>query len=138
MQFECVSRLNGWNEQEPMGNLVATLWGQATDILNVVPDGVLTSTHICDALNHQFRMSVKCDLLRVQLLHRRLRPGETLQELESGGSGSGREAEGIGHHPDIKGVQPAAVKFDEGKICSWLVAAVWSRSTTSAARFWLG
>ena len=80
-QFECEFRLNGWNERERMGNLVETLRGPATDILNVVPEEVLTSTFICEALNHRFGTAAKCDLVRVQLQHRRLRPGQTLQEL---------------------------------------------------------
>ena len=40
--------------------------GASADILNVVPEGVLTSTGICDALNHRFGTAAKCDLVRAQ------------------------------------------------------------------------
>ena len=35
-QFECMSQLNGWGERERRGDLVASLRGQAAEVLNVV------------------------------------------------------------------------------------------------------
>ena len=80
-QFECISRLNGWNERERTGNLVATLRGPAADVLNVIAEGMLTSSHICEALSRRFGFAANCDLVRAQLQHRRLKSGETVQEL---------------------------------------------------------
>ena len=64
-----------------MGNLVATLRGPAADVLNVVPEDTWTSEGICNTLNHRFGMDARCDLIRAQLQHRKIKHGETLQEL---------------------------------------------------------
>jgi len=73
--------VNRWNEQEIMGNLVATLQGPATYVLNVVPKWMLTSACIHDAMTCQFGFVANCDLVVAQLQHHRLKPDETLQEL---------------------------------------------------------
>ena len=41
----------------------------------------MTSKDLCDTLNHRIGTDARCDLVRAQLMHRKRRSGETLQEL---------------------------------------------------------
>ncbi|GFU37012.1 CCHC-type domain-containing protein [Nephila pilipes] len=81
-QFDVVSSSNGWTGRVKASQLVASLRGSATEVLQGIPAGNLTDlTTIERALESRFGDSHLTQFYRTELKTRRQKPGESLQVL---------------------------------------------------------
>ncbi|GBM66654.1 hypothetical protein AVEN_258316-1 [Araneus ventricosus] len=81
-QFDVVSSTNGWTDFVKASQLVASLQGSASEVLQGIPaDKLIDLTTIEKALKSRFRDSHLRQFYRTELKTRRQKPGESLQVL---------------------------------------------------------
>ncbi|GBN30438.1 hypothetical protein AVEN_105882-1 [Araneus ventricosus] len=81
-QLDVVSSTNGWTDSVKASQLVASLRGSEAEVLQGIPADKLTDlTTIEKALESRFGDSHLTQFYRTELKTRRLKPGESLQEL---------------------------------------------------------
>ncbi|GBN05127.1 Retrovirus-related Pol polyprotein from transposon 17.6 [Araneus ventricosus] len=81
-QFDVVSSANGWNNFVKASQLVTSLRGSATEVLQGIPSDNLTDlTTIENALEARFGDSHLTQFYRTELKTRRQKPGENLRVL---------------------------------------------------------
>ncbi|GBN76737.1 hypothetical protein AVEN_121823-1 [Araneus ventricosus] len=81
-QFDVVRSTNGWTDFVKASQLVASLRGSATEVLQGIPSDKLTDlTTIEKALESRFGDSHLTQFYRTGLKTRSQKPGESLQEL---------------------------------------------------------
>ncbi|GFX11365.1 uncharacterized protein TNCV_2804271 [Trichonephila clavipes] len=81
IQFCIISEANGWTEGVKACQLVASLRGEATEVLQTLPDTDLPNFNsLFDALDLRFGQKHSKDYIRLQMKTRHQKPEESLQE----------------------------------------------------------
>ena len=80
MKFESLATYGRWDDQDKLVHLMAAIEGNAAQLLHSCK-GMLTFANLVDKLRQRYGSEDQLDRYRHELLNRKQRPTESLQEL---------------------------------------------------------